>query len=441
MTKRNSADAGWLAAAAALAIAAPIAAAPAAVAVDSLLTGQAAFGDWTSDAPGVRRLIRATDLPHPYATGGVTNGPTIVQRPEEAAPAVPPGFSVSAFLTGLRTPRQMKTAPNGDIFIAESGAARLRVVRAAPGATKAQSPSVFADRLDHRPYGIAFFPPGPDPQYVYVATEGEVLRYPYRNGDLAARGPAETVVPKVPVGHHWTRDIVFTPDGKKLLLSVGSGSNDAESGMSIETDRADILEFNPDGSDMRIYASGLRNAVTIGFHPDTGDLWATVNERDGMGDNLPPDYVTRVTAGGFYGWPWYYIGDHPDPRHQGEHLELAGKVLVPDVLVQPHSAPLGFAVYTGDRFPAAYRGDLFVAFHGSWNRAQRTGYKVVRVRLDHGKPTGEYDDFMTGLVTKAGRVWGRPVGVDVAADGALLVSDDASETVWRISYEGVAAKH
>lgn len=197
MAKRNSAAAGCLAAAAALAIAVP----PAAIAADALLTGQAAFGDWTSDAPGVRRLIRATDLPHPYATGAVANGPTIVPRPKEAAPAVPAGFSVSAFLTGLRTPRQMKTAPNGDIFIAESGAARIRVARAAPGTTKAESPSVFADRLDYRPYGITFYPPGPDPQYVYVATEGEVLRYPYRNGDLVARGPAETIVPKVPVGH------------------------------------------------------------------------------------------------------------------------------------------------------------------------------------------------------------------------------------------------
>jgi glucose/arabinose dehydrogenase len=412
-----------------------------AIAADAVRTGPAAYGDWTTDAPGVQREIRVADLPPPYATHSASNGPRLVSRPEGASVAVPTGFTVTRFLSDLKIPRQMRTAPNGDVFLAESGASRIRVIHAAAGATSADTPSIFADHLAHRPYGIAFYPPGSDPQYVYVATEGEVLRYPYRNGDVTARGPAEVIVPNVPVGHHWTRDIVFTPDGKKLLVSVGSGSNDAEDGMGIEERRADILEYNSDGSGMRIYASGIRNPVSLAFDPASGALWTTVNERDGLGDNLPPDYVTRVTPGGFYGWPWYYIGDHRDPRHEGEEPQLASKVLVPDVLLQPHSAPLGFAVYTGKAFPADYRGDLFVAFHGSWNRVQRTGYKIVRIHLEHGKPVGTYEDFLTGFVTKEGNVWGRPVGVDVTADGALLVSDDASGTIWRVAYAGAGAQH
>ena len=399
-----------------------------------LLRGPAAYGDWTKDAPGVGRLIKPADMPTPGATASASTYPHIVKRPEGAWPQAPAGFKVSAFLTGLQEPRQMRVAPNGDIFLAESGGNRIRILRAKPGEEKAKTPSIFVAGLDSRPYGTAFYPPGPNPQYVYVATETKVLRYPYRNGDLKARSAAEVVVPDLPEGHHWTRDIVFSPDGRTMLVSVGSGSNDAENGMEAETGRADILAFNPDGSNLRIYASGLRNPVTLGFHPDTGDLWVTVNERDGLGDNLPPDYVTRATPGGFYGWPWYYIGDHLDPRHSGEHPELNGKVVTPDVLFQPHSAPIGFAIYDGKQFPAEYRGDLFVAFHGSWNRTKRTGYKLVRVRLDHGVPTGEYDDFMIGFVTPAGNVWGRLAAV--AADGALLVSDDTSGTVWRIDYAG-----
>ncbi|MGB9153227.1 MAG: sorbosone dehydrogenase family protein [Alphaproteobacteria bacterium] len=399
-----------------------------------VLNGTAAFGDWTKDAPGVKRLIKSEDLPAPGATGSASNGPSIIKQPEGAWPKVPPGFTVSAFLTDLKEPRMMRLAPNGDIFLSESGGNRIRVIRASAGAAKADSSSIFVDGLDDRPYGIAFYPLGDNPQFVYIATEGKILRYPYSNGDMKARGPAQVIVPDIPEGHHWTRDITFTPDGNTMLVSVGSGSNDAEGGMDSEKNRADILAFNPDGSGLRIYASGLRNPVTIGFHPDTGDLWTTVNERDGFGDNLPPDYATRVTKDGFYGWPWYYIGAHQDPTYPGAHRELLAKVLTPDVLFQPHSAPLGFAVYTGKQFPSEYRGDLFVAFHGSWNRANRTGYKLVRVRLDHGKPTGEYDDFMTGFVAPSGDVWARPVGVAVEADGSLLMSDDASGTVWRIAY-------
>ena len=398
---------------------------------DSIRTGAAAFGDWRTDAPGVERLIRASDMPAPYASSSARNGSRIVPRPSGAALKVPTGFVVTALASGFNSPRQMRLAPNGDVFLSESGAYRIRVIRAG-----APSPSVFADHLKHRPYGLAFFPPGPEPRFVYVATEGEVLRYPYRAGDLVASGAPQVIVPDVPVGHHWTRDIAFTPDGSKLLLSVGSADNDGEAGMDANARRADILEYNPDGTGMRVFASGIRNPVTIAFYPGTNDLWTSVNERDGLGDNLPPEYVTRVKPGGFYGWPWFYIGGNEDPRHRGEHPELRDKVIVPDVLIQPHSAPLGLAVYTGSQFPESYRGDLFVALHGSWNRTQRTGYKVVRIPVRNGQPTGSYEDFMTGFVVDNADVWGRPVGVAVAADGALLVSDDGSGTVWRIAYQG-----
>jgi glucose/arabinose dehydrogenase len=403
---------------------------------DGVRLGAAAYGDWRTDAPGVQRLIRPTDLVPPYSSSSARNTSRIVPWPPDAMPHVPPGFTVSVLVTGLEQPRQMRVAPNGDIFLAESGAGRIRVLRAG-----AKVPDVFTERLSRRPFGIAFYPPGPEPRFVYVATEGEVLRYPYRVGDRAASANGQLIVPDVPVGHHWTRDIAFTPDGSKLLLAVGSGDNDGEAGMEIEARRADILEYNPDGTGMRVFASGIRNPVAIAFYPGTNDLWTTVNERDGLGDNLPPDYVTRVKPGGFYGWPWFYIGGNQDPRHKFEHPELRDAVSVPDVLLQPHSAPLGLAVYTGTQFPEAYRGDIFVALHGSWNREHRTGYKVVRIPVRDGRPTGGYQDFMTGFVADDIRVWGRPVGVAVAPDGALLVSDDGTGRVWRIAYNGEPEPH
>ncbi|HYR46518.1 MAG TPA: PQQ-dependent sugar dehydrogenase, partial [Thermoanaerobaculia bacterium] len=223
---------------------------------------------------------------------------------------------------------------------------------------------------------------------------------------------------------------------KKMFVSVGSRSNAYENKSTNEERRADILEYNPDGTGMRVYASGIRNAVGIAVHPQTAELWASVNERDGLGDDLPPDYITRVKAGGFYGWPWFYMGPIQDPRHSGEHPELRDKVLVPDVLLQSHSASLEMVFYTGRQFPREYAGDVFAAEHGSWNRSKRTGYKVIRVPLRDGAPTGEYEDFLTGFVTPDGNVWGRPVGVTVARDGSLLVSDDGGEIVWRVSYQG-----
>jgi glucose/arabinose dehydrogenase len=425
------------------------------------LTGPAAYGDWKADAPGLRRKITAADLAAPFASPSVREMAHLVAQPAGARLSAPAGFSVTLFADHLREPREIRTAPNGDIFVAESAAGQLRVLRPGDGAAKPAQSEVFASGLD-RPFGIAFYPPGPDPRFVYIAMTNTVVRYPYKNGDLKAGGAAETVVPKLAESDsdHWTRDIVFSPDGKRMFVSVGSGSNDAESmpkksvdeakqwdaqhglgaAWGYETDRADVLIFDPEGQGRRVFAAGLRNCVTMALEPKTGDLWCSTNERDGLGDNLPPDYLTRVREGAFYGWPWYYIGDHEDPRHKGERPDLAGKITVPDVLIQPHSAPLQMTFYDGAMFPGEYRGSAFAALHGSWNRHLRTGYKIVRAILRDGVPTGEYEDFVIGFVTPDGSVWGRPVGVTVARDGALLFSEDANGTIWRVSYSGQHAQ-
>jgi glucose/arabinose dehydrogenase len=404
-----------------------------------ILTGQAAMGDWTTDAPGTRRVITVADLPAPYETRSVDNGPHMVSRPESAWPKAPPGFTVDLLATGLTNPRKIITAPNGDLFVAESAPGRIKVLRQdAQG--KIASTNVFAENL-RQPFGIAFYPPGPNPTYIYIANTDSVVRFPYQNGDLAARSAPEMIVSDIPGGGrlrgggHWTRDIVFTQDGKKMFVSVGSHSNVSDD--AFEKNRADILQYNPDGTAFRIYASGIRNAVGIAIEPQTGALWGSVNERDQIGDNLPPDYITHIEENGFYGWPWYYLGNHQDPRHKGAHPELAGKIAVPDVLVQAHSASLCMTFYTAAQFPAEYRGYAFAAEHGSWNRLKRTGYKVICVPIKNGKSVGgEYDDFLTGLVTPAGQPYGRPVGVTVDSQGSLLVVDDGADCIWRTRYSG-----
>ncbi len=404
------------------------------------LRGQGALGDWTTDAPGVRRRITLADLPKPFATHSVDNGPKLVKRPLNAWPQVPAGFKVAEFLTGLENPRLIRTAPNGDIFLAESRPGRIRVLRAANGGTRPDVNEVFVSGLI-QPFGIAFYPLGPDPQFVYVANTDAVLRFPYRNGDLKARGKGEVVVPDLPGGGqlrgggHWTRDLAFSRDGRKMFVSVGSYSNVHEDPKINEERRASILEYNPDGTGFRQYATGIRNAVGIAIHPQTGDLWASVNERDGLGDDLVPDYITRVKEGGFYGWPWFYLGPNQDPRHPGAHPELRSKVIMPDVLLQSHSASLEMVFYAAQQFPSNYLNSAFAAQHGSWNRERRTGYKVIRVPARNGVPTGEYEDFMTGFVTPQGDVWGRPVGVALGKDGSLFVTDDGSNTIWKVSYQ------
>jgi glucose/arabinose dehydrogenase len=431
-------------------------------AAPAILTGTAAYGDWRSDAPGLRRRLSAADLPVPYASRSAGNPPGVVAAPRDAALKVPAGFTVRQLAGGLENPRVVRVAPNGDIFVAESSAGRIRVLRMADGATRPERSEIFAGDLEG-PFGIAFYPPGGNPQFVYVANTASVLRFPYRNGDLKARGRSETIVARLPDGGHWTRDIAFPADGGRMFVSVGSASNGAQglptksadairswesvrglgAAWASEENRADVLALDPDGRALRVFATGLRNCVGLAIQPQTGDLWCSTNERDGLGDDLPPDFVTRVREGGFYGWPWFYIGDHEDPRHKGERPDLAGKVVIPDVLLQPHSAPLAMTFYDAPAtaasvFPASYRGDAFVAMHGSWNRSKRTGYKVVRIPLDHGVPSGAYEDFLTGFVVDDGTVWGRPVGVAVARDGALLVTEDGNGTLWRVAYAASA---
>lgn len=406
-----------------------------------LRSGNSVFGDYTRERPGALHRITVADLPPPHATRSVDNGPDVVARPRDAWPKAPPGFKVELYASDLDYPRLLRTAPNGDLFLAESHTGEIKLFRGSNKDGKAQQMQVFATGL-REPFGIAFYPPGPEPQWLYVGNTDSVVRFPYRNGDLKARSTAQKIANLPGGGHlrgggHWTRDIAFSKNGKKMYVSVGSFSNDDDPDTHPEEKyRADILEFNPDGSGMRVYAYGLRNAVGIAVDPDTGELWASTNERDELGDDLPPDYVTHVQEGGFYGWPWYYIGDHPDPRHHGKHPELKNKVIVPDVLLQPHLASLELAFYESKQFPREYQGNIFAAEHGSWNRGKRVGYEVIRIPLKNGKAMGEYEDFLTGFVTADGRVWGRPVGVTVGSDGALYVSDDGSRTIWRVSYSG-----
>jgi glucose/arabinose dehydrogenase len=416
----------------------------AAFALAQTLTGKAAVsGDWTQDAPGVTRKITLGDLPSPFASDSVDNGPRVVSRPPNAQLHVPPGFRIEQYAAGFRNPRFLLTAPNGDLFVTDSRADTIKVLRDTNGDGKPDLTETFASDGMNDPFGIAFYPPGADPQFLYVANTDGIVRFPYRNGDTKARGAAEKLTAAelssgglLRGGGHWTRDIVFSPDGKKMYVSIGSYSNISDD--KAEADRARIFEFNPDGSDRKVFAWGVRNAVGIAFRPRTNELWMSVNERDELGDDLVPDYISCVQPDGFYGWPWFYLGSHQDPRHKGKHPELADKVLVPDVLTQSHVASLNLCFYTADKFPAEYRGDIFAAFHGSWNRKRRVGYKIVRVPFDKstGKPRGDVEDFVTGFVTPEGNVWGRPVGITVAKDGALLFSEDGNKTIWRVSYTG-----
>ena len=347
--------------------------------------------------------------------------------------------------SGSSSRGSIRVAPGGDVFIAETAAGRIRVLRARNGATRAEQRWIFADGLDG-PFGMAFYPPGPSPEWLYVAENNRVVRFPYREGDTATRGRSEVIVSDLSptTGGHTTRDVVFSLDGKRMFVSVGSQSNvaegigkkspdqirawESEHGLGatwgFEERRADVLVFDPEGKGGRIFATGLRNCVGVAVHPATGDLWCSTNERDGMGDDLVPDHVTRVKEGAWYGWPWYWLGNHEDARLKGQRPDLAGKATVPDVLIQSHSASLGMTFR---------EGDAFAAEHGSWNRERRTGYKVIRIPTRDGVPTGEYEDFLTGFVVDQRSVWGRPVGVAVAHDGALLVTEDGSGTVWRVA--------
>jgi glucose/arabinose dehydrogenase len=431
--------------------------------------GQAATGSWHDDKPGVRRLLRPQDLP--AVTKPTYGEAEVVAMPAGAEPQLPDGFSAARVTTaGLQKPRAIRVAPNGDLFVADSMFGSVHVLRIPAGSATPERDAMFASGLT-QPYGIAFYPLGPNPQWVYIANSDGVVRFRYKNGDLEATGKAERVIEGIPETHHYARDIVFSPDGSRLFLSVGSGSNVALDmfpephltmtpeprnvaglaewaktrplGAAWDTEelRADVLSFDPNGKNMKIVATGLRNCAGMTLQPVTGQLWCVVNERDELGDNTPFEYATHVVEGAFYGWPWYFIGGHADPRQAGARADLKDKVTVPDVLMQAHSAPLQMAFLQHDNFPTGYKGSAFVTMHGSWNRGQRTGYKVVRLLFDgNGKPTGEYEDFMTGFVVSDTSVWGRPVGVAVANDGSLFVTEDGNGTIWRVTYQSKGNK-
>jgi glucose/arabinose dehydrogenase len=383
--------------------------------------------------PGDVYRVDPGQLAAPYTTPSAADAPHRVPRPEGAMPAVPPGFHVSLFADGLTNARWLAVAANGDVFLAEPDTGGITVLRDSTGAGKAaDTKSTFARGFD-RPHGMAFHD-----GFLYVTDLKGVWRLPYQDGALVASGPAEAVTPPgsfgAVTGGHFTRNIVFSPKGDRFYVAIGSQSNIAED----PAPRATIQEFAADGTHQRTFAAGLRNAVGITFRPGTDELWVVVNERDGLGDDLVPDYMTRVAADGFYGWPYSYLGNHPQPNFADRRPDLVAKAIMPDLLFRSHSAPLGLVFYTGGQFPAEYRGDAFVALHGSWNSANPTGYMVVRVPFKNGKPAGGYQAFLTGFRLNDDApaiVWGRPVGLAVAKDGSLLVADDVGEAVWRISYQ------
>jgi len=366
-------------------------------------------------------------LPAPFASKSAGNGPSSAKPPDGFLPTVPPGFHVNVFARDFKYPRFLAVAPNGDVFLADLGAGQVVVLRDPQHSGGALQREIFAEKLN-RPFGIAFHE-----DYVYVGNMNEVVRFRYDRKTSKRLGDAEHIMDLPTGGGHVTRTVAFSADGKKLFISVGAAGN-----IEIPKDkrRAVVLVADPDGKNERVFASGLRNAVGLAIEPVTGEVWVSVNERDELGDNLPPDYFTAIKDGGFYGWPYSYIGDHIDPRVQPQKPELVAKAIIPDVLLGAHVAPLQFAFYTGKQFPESYRGGAFIAEHGSWNRASRAGYQVTFVGFKDGKASADPMPFLTGLVPdpKAKYVYGRPVGVAVAADGALLVSDDGAGVIYRITY-------
>ncbi len=367
------------------------------------------------------------NLPAPFSTKSAGNGPGEAKAPAGFMPTVPRGFKVNMFAQDLNHPRFMAVAPNGDVFVAETGASQITVLSDPQHTGGAAHRDVFVAKLN-RPFGIAFHD-----DYVYVGDTDAVLRFHYDPKTSKCLGEAEKILDLPGGGGHFTRTLAFSKDGSKLYISVGSSSN-----IDIEKDnrRAAVSVADPDGKNSRLFATGLRNAVGLAIEPVTGEVWVSVNERDELGDNLPPDYFTHVVDGGFYGWPYSYIGDNVDSRVKPQKPELVAKAIIPDVLLGAHVAPLQFAFYTASQFPENYRGGAFIAEHGSWNRADRSGYQVAFVGFKDGKADADPVPFLTGFVPdpKGKNVWGRPVGVAVASDGALLVSDDGSGVIYRITY-------
>ncbi len=384
------------------------------------------------ERPAVFSVDPAKLLP-PFHTESARRGSKVIPQPENAKLTVPKGFKVNVFAEGdFRYPRWMALAPNGDVFVADSRANSVIVLRDTNKDGKADQRFVFSSKLA-QPFGMAFHK-----DWFYVANTDSVVRFAYKSGQTEASGDPEMVVELTAGGYnqHWTRNILFSKDGKQMFVSIGSVTN-----VDVEADakRAAISVYDPDGKNHRIYAAGLRNPIGLAWNPKTGELWTAVNERDGLGDDLVPDYATSVKEGGFYGWPFSYIGQNEDPRRKGENPELVKKAIVPDVLFTSHVAALGIQFYAGKMFPKEYQGDAFVAFHGSWNRAKLSGYTVVRIPFDaKGKLEGNrYENFVSGWLPdeNSNEVWGRPVGLLVHTDGSLLIADDGGRKIWRISYE------
>jgi glucose/arabinose dehydrogenase len=394
-----------------------------------LVTAQAAVAaDPPDQTPGRRFQIDPAQLPAPYATDSVANSADLIDRPSPPPFHLPPGFSVNEFAGGLSNPRWMAVAPNGDVFLTLPGLSQILLLRDKDGDGRADLKTVFAAGFA-RPHGLAV-----QNGFLYVGATDGLWRVALDHENRAA-GKAEMVTAPGAFGEgggHWTRNVAFSPDGKRFFIAIGSRSNIAEDPLP----HATVQSFAAGGSDQKTFAAGLRNPVGVAFYPGTNDLYTVVNERDGLGDGLVPDYLTRLQEGGFYGWPYAYIGHHPQPDFPSRP-EMVAKTLTPDLLFQSHSAPLGLVFYEGSMFPPEFKGDAFVALHGSWNASEPTGYKVVRVPFKDGRPQGYYENFLTGFWLEGqspAQVWGRPAGLAVAADGSLLIADDAGGVVWRVSY-------
>ncbi len=384
------------------------------------------------DSTGSKKTI----LPKPYATPSVVNNSNVVGWVDGKQPTAPAGFKVTRFADGFESPRWIYASPNGDLFICESStkpssANRITILQDSDKDGKYDSREIFLSN-QNKPFGMLVLD-----SFFYVANTDALMRYPYSPGQkhISETGTKILDLPAGGYNNHWTRNIIASPDGKKILITVGSGSNNGENGMDKEIRRANVLEINPEGTGEKIYAAGLRNPVGIQFYPGTNTLWTAVNERDGLGDNLVPDYMTSVKRDGFYGWPYAYFGANPDPRMKGERADLVKKTIVPDVDLGSHTASLGMAFYNQNAFPEKYKNGAFVGQHGSWNRSKLSGYKVVFVPFKNEMPSGKPEDFLTGFIDDAdkSRVRGRPVGVTVLADGSLLVADDASNVIWQVT--------
>ncbi|UII23911.1 PQQ-dependent sugar dehydrogenase [Fulvivirga ligni] len=380
--------------------------------------------------------IDTAKLPRPYATESADNEGKAIGWSEGNTPQAPTGFTVTKFAADLEHPRWIYIGPNDDIFIVESddakkSANRITLVKDTDNDGNPDYKEAFIENLN-QPFGMLILN-----GYFYVANVDAIVRFPYEVGQEKITAEPEKILdlPSGGYNHHWTRNIILGPDSSKIYISIGSSSNVGEHGMEKEERRANVLTINPDGSNEEVYASGLRNPVGIAFEPTTNTLWAAVNERDELGDNLVPDYVTSVKQGGFYGWPYAYFGTNKDPRMADKAPEMVAQSIIPDVAVGAHTASLGLAFYDQASFPAKYKNGAFVGQHGSWNRSTLNGYRVLFIPFKNGKPSGPPEDFLTGFISNQDKyeVYGRPVGVAVTRNGSLLVADDDGGTVWKVS--------